>query len=167
MTHEQGVSWTGGFLIAVRDPVPFPTGGACCSRHLGPIGTGLPGKCDQLSVVKCSRVHGLSVLTWTFYLWAGCLYYFLNLRTISLILQHNILEKLLAFINDLQVIFNQLVILITQTPAKPSKDSLIHVWVIVITYLWKEEYPQCASLTWGLTLWNEMLRSYRESCIRV
>ena len=39
----------GFFLIAVRDPVPFPTRGACCYRWvspLGPIRTGLFGKCS-------------------------------------------------------------------------------------------------------------------------
>ena len=40
-------------------------------------------------------------------------------------------------------------------------------WSIVMTYLWKEVYPQCASLTWGLTLSYEMLCSYRESYIRL
>ena len=34
-------------------------------------------------------------------------------------------------------------------------------------YLWKEVYPQCASLTWGLTLCYEMLRSYEESYIHM
>ena len=37
---------------------------------------------------------------------------------------------------------------------------------IGITYLWKEVFPQCASLTWGLTLSYEMLCSYGESYIR-
>ena len=37
---------------------------------------------------------------------------------------------------------------------------------ILITYLCKEVNPQCALLTWGLTLSNEMLRSYRESYLR-
>ena len=38
---------------------------------------------------------------------------------------------------------------------------------IVITYSWKEEYPQCALLTWGIIIWYEMLRSYGESYIRL
>ena len=34
-------------------------------------------------------------------------------------------------------------------------------------YLWKEVYPQCASLTWELILRHEMLCSCRESYIRL
>ena len=37
----------------------------------------------------------------------------------------------------------------------------------MITYLWKEVYPWCASLTLGLTPWHETLHSFRESYTRL
>ena len=70
---------------------------------------------------------------------------------------------------------NWIVLLLTQLIVWPMETSWSRAWlmaqvkyfyIIVITSLWKEVYPQCASLTWGLTLTYEMLCSYGKSYIR-
>ena len=44
-----------------------------------------------------------------------------------------------------------------------SWDKIVIEIINVITYPWNEEHPQWASLTMGLTLFYEMLRSDGES----
>ena len=38
---------------------------------------------------------------------------------------------------------------------------------MVITYLWKDVHPQCASLTGEITSWHELLCSYGDSYMRL